>query len=244
VLLPVGRGPLRTEDCRITSQMRGAVSPEARRDARPGGGRKEVGASRRSLLGVAWVDDFTFYRWVWPHPRCAGLAGGCLVCREGLREAQEHDSYWMELCSSLGVPLNLQKRQLCGQTVEYAGFIFDTLRGSVLIMPEKREKLLASIGGLGEALQMTRRELDCVHCRVLHYSACMRHLRILATELGRLAGPVDEASYDRPRPISAELLALAEEMAEVVGRYSEALRGAALATGGVERICLLPTGGS
>jgi hypothetical protein len=57
---------------------------------------------------------------------------------------------------------------------------------------------------------------------VLHYSASVRHMHILATELGRLAGPADEATYDRPRSISAELRELAEEMAWVVGRYSEA----------------------
>jgi hypothetical protein len=57
---------------------------------------------------------------------------------------------------------------------------------------------------------------------VLHYSACVRHLRILATELGRLAWPIDEATHDKPRPISAELLELAGEMERVVGRYSAA----------------------
>jgi hypothetical protein len=178
------------------------------------------GASRRSLLGVAWVDDFSFYRWVAPHPPCAGLAGGCAACGTGLAEAEELDAFWMELCDSLGVPLNLLKRQLCGQSVEYAGFAFDTWRGLTLILAEKREKLLACVRGLGSAFQMTARELDGVKGRVQHYSACVRHLRILATELGRLAGPVDEASYDRPRPVSAELRALAGEMAMVVERYS------------------------
>jgi hypothetical protein len=73
---------------------------------------------------------------------------------------------------------------------------------------------------LGEARQLTGRELDGVHGRVLHYSACLQHLCILATELGRLAGPVDEATYDKPRPISAELRELAGEMERVVGRCS------------------------
>ena len=180
------------------------------------------GASRRSLLGVAWVDDFSFYRWVRAHPRCAGLAGGCAVCQEGLGEAKELDAFWMELCSSLGVPLNLLKRQLCGQSVEYTGFVFDTWRGLMLILEEKRVKLLDCIRGLGEAPQVTGRELDGVRGRVLHYSACVRHLRILATELGRLAGPVDDATYDKPRPISAELRELAREMDRVVRRYSGA----------------------
>ena len=180
------------------------------------------GASRRSLLGVAWVDDFTFYRWVRPHPRCAGLSGGCAECLVGLEEAKALDAFWMELCDSLGVPLNLEKRQLCSQAVEYAGFVFDSWKALMLIQAEKREKLLASILGLGGAQQLSTRELDGVKGRVVHYSACVRHLRILATELGRLVGTVDEASYDKPRPITGELRALAEEMAGVVERYSGA----------------------
>ncbi len=47
-------------------------------------------------------------------------------------------------------------------------------------------------------------------------------MRILATELRRLAWPVDEATYDKLRSISAGLRELAEEMAWIVGRYSEA----------------------
>ncbi len=86
------------------------------------------------------MDDFSFYRWVRPHPRCTGLAGGCAVCQEGLEEAKELDAFWTELCGSLGVPLNLLKRQLCSQSVEYAWFAFDTWRGLMLILEEKRVK--------------------------------------------------------------------------------------------------------
>ncbi len=144
------------------------------------------------------------------------------MCQEGLKEAKELDTFWMELCGSLGVPLNLLKRQLCGQSVEYTGFVFDTWRGLMLILEEKRVKLLASIKERGEAQELTGRELDGIRGRVLHYSACVRHLHILATEVGRLAGPVDEAAYDKPRPISAELRELAGEMEWVMGRYSAA----------------------
>ena len=180
------------------------------------------GASKRSLLGVAWVDDFAFYRWVRPHPPCAGLAGGCPVCQVGLTEAEALDVFWMELCESLGVPLNLIKRQRCGQSVEYAGFVFDTLRGLMLIQDEKREKLLRCALELGQARVATRREIDRVNGRVLHYSACVRHLRVLATELARLAGPVVEEAYDRSEPVSDALRSLTGEIVAVVERYSGA----------------------
>ena len=42
------------------------------------------------------------------------------------------------------MPLNLAKRQLCGQRVEYAGFLYDTLRDLLLILPDKLAKLLPS----------------------------------------------------------------------------------------------------
>ena len=54
---------------------------------------------------------------------------GCVVCAEGKAEAEKLDAYWVELCESLGVTLNLQKREHCAQSVSHAGFTFDTLRG-------------------------------------------------------------------------------------------------------------------
>lgn len=184
------------------------------------------GASRRSLLGCAWVDDFAFYRWVRSHLRCVGLEGGCEVCMAAAVEAEELDAFWMNLCDDLGVPLNLEKRQLRSQSVDYAGFVFNTWTGRLLIQADKLVKLLASVKGLGAAQEMSTRELDGVKGRVQHYSACVRHLRILATELGRLIGTVDESLYDKPRAITTELRSLAGELESVVDRYSES--GAAL----------------
>jgi hypothetical protein len=83
-------------------------------------------------------------------------------------------------------------------------------------------KLLASVKGLGAAQEMSTRELDGVKGRVQHYSACVRHLHILATELGCLIGTVDESSYDKPREITTELRSLAAgELESVVDRYSK-----------------------
>ena len=78
------------------------------------------GASRRSLLGVAWVDDFPSTAGCGLTRGVQGSQGLCCVCLEGLEEAKELDAFWMELCGSLGVPFNLLKRQQCGQSVEYA----------------------------------------------------------------------------------------------------------------------------
>ncbi len=60
----------------------------------------------------------------------AGEKKKCII-RTGLAEAEDLDAFCMELCDSLGVPLNLLKRKLCGQSVEYADFVFDTWRGLI-----------------------------------------------------------------------------------------------------------------
>jgi hypothetical protein len=106
------------------------------------------GASRRSLLCCAWVDYFAFYRWV------------------------RVDTFWMNLCYDLGVPavlLNLEKRQLRLQLVDYAGFVFNTWKWRLLIQVDKLVRLLASVKGLGAAQEMSTRELDGVKGRVQHY---------------------------------------------------------------------------
>jgi hypothetical protein len=120
------------------------------------------------------------------------------------------------------MPLNLLKRQLCGQAVEYAGFVFNTWRGLLLLQLEKREKLLASLQGLGAASEMSTRQLDGVKGRGSHYAVCLRHLRILTTELGRLIRTVKESAYDRPWPTTGEMRGLAAEMVAIVERCSEA----------------------
>ena len=191
--------------------LRGAAAGELR------------GASSRSLLGVVWVDDFTFYRQVPPHPACGGLQGGCPVCRGSLAEAEQLDEWWMDLCSQLGVSLNLVKHQRCAQTVEYAGFLFDTLRGRMLVLPDKQASLLEVCLRLGSDSEVwTLRSLDSVKGRLLHYSAAISHLRVLVTELARLMGPVSEETYDDPIPTPAGLSELAAEMHSRVLRFAPA----------------------
>ena len=181
------------------------------------------GASSRSLHGVVWVDDFVFYSQVAWHAACAGLAGGCAWCRAALAEAELKDAWWTELCGLLGVPLNVAKHQACAQTVEYSGLLFDSFRGLMLVLPEKLQLLLdhtvelCLVDG-----RWSPRELDSIHGRMLHYSAAIRHLRILVTEMRCLLGPKDEASYDWPGSAPAGLPELAVEMRAIIVRYGSA----------------------
>ncbi len=180
------------------------------------------GASSRTLNGVLWVDDFAFWLRVAWHAWCSGLAGGCPICLEALAAAEKLDAFWMDLCDQLGVNLNMKKHQLASQTLEYGGFLFDTFRGLLLILAEKLVKLLAALSQWASAVAMTHRELDGVKGRVLHYSACVRHTRILGSEIARLIGPADEATYDVPILITSEMRALARELHQVTERFAPA----------------------
>ena len=151
------------------------------------------GCSVNTLLGVVWVDDFTFYRLVPWHPPCAGLAGGCSVCLSSLAQAEALDEWWMDLCDQLGVSLNVAKHQLCAQSVEYSGLLFDTFRGLILVTEAKQESLLASTAELGDTgVEWTTRRLDSILGRLLHYSVAIQHLRIRVAELARLICPIVE----------------------------------------------------
>ena len=180
------------------------------------------GASSRTLNGVLWVDDFAFWLRVAWHALCSGLAGGCPICLEARTAAEKLDAFWMDLCDRLGVNLNMIKHQSPSQTLEYAGFLFDTFRGLLLILAEKLVKLLAALEQWASAIAMSHRELDGVKGRVLHYSACVRHTRVLGSEISRLIGPADEATYDDPILITSEMRALARELHRVTERFAPA----------------------
>jgi hypothetical protein len=175
------------------------------------------------MHGVVWVDDFIFHKLVEWHAACGGLASGCPVCLRGLAVAEELDAWWTDLCEQLGVSLNTEKHQRCGQTVEYAGFLFDSFRGLMLVLPDKLALLLeqaASLGAVGAA--WSARELDSIKGRLLHYSAAVRHVRVLVAELQCLVGSVPEAQYDEVRPAPAGLAELSAELCGVLQRYGPA----------------------
>ena len=177
------------------------------------------GASDRTMTGVVWVDDFVFHKMVEWHEACAGLAGGCAACGRGLATAVVLDEWWMGLCGQLGVPLNGDKHQCCDQSVEYAGFLFDSFRGLMLVLPEKLALLLEQAASLGEDRSWSTRDLDRIKGRLLHYSVAVRHLRVLVVELQRLMGSVPEELYDEVRPAPAGLAALSAETCHILRRY-------------------------
>ncbi len=105
--------------------------------------------------------------------------------------------------------------------VEYSSFLYDTFRCLMLVTKPKQESLFANTAELRDPESVrTMRRLDSIKGRLLHYSAAVWYLCILVTELARLMGPVEEASYDRPRPAQPGLPELAEECADIIRRFA------------------------
>lgn len=59
---------------------------------------------------------------------------------------------------------------------------------------------------------------------MMHYSACIRHTRVLATEILCLTGPVDVSEYDTPMPVTEAMAGLAGELTRVIKRFHPAGR--------------------
>jgi hypothetical protein len=80
--------------------------------ARRGMGRNSV---PRPIQGAVWVDDFIFVKPAERHPPCAGLEGGCVVCREVLPGSEADHRYMVDLGYRLGLGFSESKRQYNGQ---------------------------------------------------------------------------------------------------------------------------------
>lgn len=180
------------------------------------------GASVRTGNGVVWVDDFALWVAVVAHALCSGLAGGCPVCLSFLPHAERLDADWKELCKMLGVSLNEDKHQKASQQPEYAGFVFDTVRGLALSLPEKVEKLQACLTAWLEMSEITPQALASIQGRILHHSFAIRYLRVVTTQVYCLLGPVPDDEYERPVAVDSSMRALAQEALMIVERFHRA----------------------
>ena len=171
--------------------------------------------------GVVWVDDFAFCCQVPYHSPCTGVVAGCPTCVLALPAAQDSRRYWHSLCLALGVPLHEGKSQPCGQQPEFAGFMHDTVHGLRLILPKKLEKLLHSVLHLGSSETASGRIMDQVRGRVLHYSACIKHLRICCASLSPAQGSTSPEDYDLEVPVDVALRSLCQHLVSVIFQYSD-----------------------
>ncbi len=144
------------------------------------------GASVRSMIGVVWVDGFVFHKrhgveW---HEPCGGLAAArrrAALCAAAawrrLAAAEVLDEWWMDLNRQLGVSLKVEKHQRCKQTVEYAGFLFDTLREVMLVLKDKQAVLLEQATSLRPESAARVRSARCVSWTASKGGCCITRRR-------------------------------------------------------------------
>jgi hypothetical protein len=95
----------------------------------------------------------------------------------------------------------------------------DTVRGLRLILPKKLEKLLDSVLTLACAEVASARMVDQVRGRVLHYSACVKHLRISCASLSLALGTDQQVEYDFEVQVDQELRSRCRHMIDVIFQY-------------------------
>ena len=64
------------------------------------------------------------------------------------------------------------------------------------ILDPKLEKVVSCLREGASAAVVSLRELDSIRGRIKHYTLCIRHTRILATEITWLIGTEEEPTYD------------------------------------------------
>lgn len=188
--------------------------------ARRGMGRNSV---PRPIQGAVWVDDFIFVKPVERHPPCAGLEGGCVVCRAVLPGSEADHRYVVDLGDRLGLGFSESKRQYSGQKPEYSGFQFDTVQGRLRIMADKLPKMESCLEEWVLSAHTTARNLAKIRGKALHFSLGISHLRVLVPEisltLGTESDPDDKEhgiDWDREITNTEGMLELGLEILRVI----------------------------
>lgn len=190
--------------------------------ARRGMGRYSV---PRPIQGGVWVDDFLFTKAVRRHPPCDGFEAGCVVCLEVLPDAQEDHRFVIDLGTRLGMGFQDYKRQFCAQRGAYGGFLLNTVRGRMSVLPEKVAKMLGCLEEWILGAFTSARGLAKIRGKAMHFSIAIRYLRVLIPEislaLGTEADPGDDdgdsgVDWDREIPTTDALIDLGREMVKVI----------------------------
>ena len=97
--------------------------------------------------------------------------GGRCVLPRRLANALGRGTFWAEvrrLPSQSPGHVHPDKRQNCGQRAEYTGFVVDTLKGRLLMMADKLEKLLTTVQEWMGARVIRARGLAKVRGKAVH----------------------------------------------------------------------------
>ena len=155
------------------------------------------GLGPRALHSAVWVDDTVFVTKTVPHPPCAGLGGGCPVCRASARRAARSQTGWHRLAERLGLGLSDDKRQLPSQRVVYTGLVVDTFLRTLSMPPEKKRKLVDALVSFLDKRAASLSELASLRGRLRHYSVCLPYTLPFLALFSVVIGSDLEPDYDR-----------------------------------------------
>jgi hypothetical protein len=173
-------------------------------------------AAENRVDSASWVDDLLLLFKSKYHGRCGGIRAGCIECAHNKELADSLEEHWLWLAPQLGLPLSADKRQRASQMWEYSGILFDSIRGLLLIPDRKLVKVVDSVRGVAEALQVSARELSSVAGRLLHYSICIPHVRPFIPFLWAIVGCEGVPDYDRTILVSPELRQLCSYLLSMI----------------------------
>ncbi len=92
--------------------------------------------------------------------------------RQALVNVEANDTWWVDLCRMLCVPLNMSKHQRCKQTMGYLGFLYDSFGCLMQCLAQKLMLLRAHSANLSTSAALwLLRDLDRIKSQILHYSA-------------------------------------------------------------------------
>jgi len=133
--------------------------------------------------------------------------------------AEADHRFVVDLGDRLGLGFQESKRQRCAQRGEYSGFVLDTVKGRLLVLPDKLEKMLLVLEEWILSAFITARGLAKIRGKAIHLSRGVNHLRVLAAEislrLGTELDPVDddhEFDWDRELSTTGDMIDLGREM--------------------------------
>jgi hypothetical protein len=137
-----------------------------------------VHASRRlEIDSGAFVDDFLNAIMVLSHALCAGLAGGCLMCREAAAATQSRFDSIDSMVRDCAFVFSTKGDMSVSQRHVFLGIIFDTHDGRLFVTQEKFCKLMQSLHEIMELLTCSPRGMAKLRGKAQHQFLCFEGVR-------------------------------------------------------------------
>ena len=143
------------------------------------------------------MDDTAFVTKTDKHPKCAGLDGGCLVCKAAQRSTASNQGHWHCLAARLGLCLRADKRQLPTQRAAYTGLVVDTFLKTLSIPDDKKRKLAAFLKSFFNRREAPLSKLASLRGRIQHYLVYLPYTPPYVAFFSSIIGTEDDPDYDR-----------------------------------------------